>query len=221
MSYLDRKHASNRTATIIAAAVIEAAAIYAVVQGLSGTFTRQPLREPLVGEQIKLDPPPPPQPQPMPSARPSPRNNPVTAPHNDFAVAVPTFPTTPIPMPIPSLVPMPQPTPDIGIEQPAPPQFTPRAATPVGRVSGWATTNDYPTRDLREGNMGVTGFRLTIGADGKVTSCTITSSSGFPGLDKATCDNVSRRARFEPATDARGAKVPGSYANNIRWVIPE
>ena len=41
------------------------------------------------------------------------------------------------------------------------------------------------------------------------------------GLDRATCDNVARRARFEPATDASGANVAGSYANNIRWVIPK
>jgi periplasmic protein TonB len=220
MSYLDRKHASNRTATIIAAAVIEAAAIYAVVQGLSGTFTRQPLREPLVGEQIKLDPPTPPVPHPAPSARPSPRPDHVTTHKNDFDMVVPSFTITPLPLP--SAIPVPLPTPDVVIIEPLqPPTFPPRKATPVGRVSTWATTNDYPTRDLREGNMGVTGFRLTIGADGKVRSCTITSSSGFPGLDKATCDNISRRARFEPATDASGAKVPGSYANNIRWVIPE
>jgi protein TonB len=54
-----------------------------------------------------------------------------------------------------------------------------------------------------------------------VVSCTVTASSGFPGLDRATCDNVSRRAHFEPATDGSGAKVPSSYANKIRWVIPD
>ena len=75
--------------------------------------------------------------------------------------------------------------------------------------------------DLREGNQGVTQFTLTIGADGKVQSCMVTASSGFPGLDKATCDNVSRRARFEPATDGSGNRVGGTYSNRIRWEIPQ
>ena len=134
MSYLDRKHASNRTATIIVAAVIEAAAIYAVVQGLSGTFTRQPPREPLVGEQIKLDPPPPPVPHPTPSAKPSARPDHVIAHRNDFDRR--RSETSPIlPMPMPTSSPVPMPTPDICIEpQPKPPSFTSRAAKPIGQL---------------------------------------------------------------------------------------
>ena len=164
-----------------------------------------------------------PQPTQKPHVTPVAHHNPDTAPviHNrdDLAAPGPILVGTPQPMPTAS--PMPQPTPDPVIEPPRPPQFAPRAVRPLGRPSAWATSNDYPARDLREGNAGVTGFRLTIGSDGKVQSCTVTASSGFPGLDRATCDNVSRRARFEPATDGSGAKVPGSYAINIRWVIPE
>ena len=220
MSYLGRKHTSHRTATIIVVAVIEAAAIYGLVLGLDNRFTRDPLPPALVGEQIKLDPPPPPVPQPTHSARPSPQPDRLTTHRNDLRIAIPDFPLAPLLLPADSPVPLP--TPDIYIEpQPKPPQFAPRAARPVGRVGTWATTNDYPARDLREGNTGVTGFRLTIGNDGKVKSCAVTRSSGFAGLDQATCDNVARRARFEAATDETGAKVAGSYANAIRWVIPE
>ena len=101
------------------------------------------------------------------------------------------------------------------------PLFTPRAARPIGNPASWVSTNDYPARDLREGNQGTTGFALTVGTDGRVVACQVARSSGFPGLDKATCDALSRRARFTPASDANGAKVTGRYASSIRWVIPD
>jgi protein TonB len=97
----------------------------------------------------------------------------------------------------------------------------PRAARPLGRPGSWVSANDYPARDLREGNQGLVRFRLAVGADGGVTDCVIVGPSGFPGLDSATCDNLRRRARFEPASDGTGAKVAGSYAGTIRWLIPE
>lgn len=217
MSYLDRKHTSHRTATIIAVAVVEAAAIFAVVRGLTVSFTRDPAPPRLEAEQIYLPPPPVPTPHPAPSAQPSHQPQHIIPARNDLA----TGPTIPIgPVPVPSASPVPMATPEPFIE-PSKPQFTPRAARPVGRPSGWVTSNDYPSRDLREGNSGVTGFRLNIGSDGRVLSCAVTSSSGFPGLDRATCDNLVRRARFEPASDGSGAKVAGTYSNNIHWVIPE
>jgi protein TonB len=60
-----------------------------------------------------------------------------------------------------------------------------------------------------------------VGADGKVSSCQVTSSSGSPDLDEATCSNVTRRARFNPATDGEGQPTSGSYSGRVRWVIPE
>ena len=90
----------------------------------------------------------------------------------------------------------------------------------VDRVYQGVQRVDEKARDLREGNQGVTGFRLQIGPDGRVEACTVTSSSGHPGLDEAACDNISRRARFEPATDGAGNRVRGTYAGSIRWVIP-
>jgi protein TonB len=56
--------------------------------------------------------------------------------------------------------------------------------------------------------------------DGRVADCTITSSSGSPDLDEATCANVTRRARFNPAM-ADGKPTTGSYSGRIRWVIPK
>jgi len=61
---------------------------------------------------------------------------------------------------------------------------------------------------------------VTVGTDGRVVDCTITSSSGSPDLDAATCTNVTRRARFKPALE-NGQPVQATYSNRIRWVIPE
>ena len=61
----------------------------------------------------------------------------------------------------------------------------------------------------RAGAQGTAGFRLVIGADGAVTGCTITRSSGDAALDAATCAILLGRARYEPARDAAGRAMPG------------
>jgi len=99
--------------------------------------------------------------------------------------------------------------------------FVPRSARPKTSPGTWATTIDYPPAELRMEHEGTTAFRVTVGTDGRVTECMIIRSSGYPGLDEATCAKVSKRARFEPATNDAGEKVTGSYANSIRWTIPE
>jgi protein TonB len=83
------------------------------------------------------------------------------------------------------------------------------------------TTDDYPTADIRAGHTGTVRFRVGIDASGRVTDCTVTQSSGYAGLDAATCRNVTRRARFDAASDAMGEKVAGTYDGTIRWVIPQ
>jgi hypothetical protein len=69
----------------------------------------------------------------------------------------PVIDTLPLPQPVPQPLPQPQPS-----FTPAPdplPSFAPRAANPRGRPGEWVTTNDYPARDLREGNQGITRSR--------------------------------------------------------------
>ena len=82
-------------------------------------------------------------------------------------------------------------------------------------------TEDYPQKAIREGAEGVAGFRVVVGSDGRVDACEITRSSGNAELDAATCKNVTRRARFEPATNGDGQKVVGSYSSTVRWQLPD
>jgi periplasmic protein TonB len=99
--------------------------------------------------------------------------------------------------------------------------FIPHAARPLTAPGRWVSEADYPTNALRRGEQGVTAFEITVGPDGRVRDCTVTRSSGSAELDAATCVKVTQRARFDPASDERGAVVAGRYRNAIRWQIPE
>jgi protein TonB len=103
---------------------------------------------------------------------------------------------------------------------PPPPAGPTAEAKPRGNPGNWANTNDYPSRALQQEREGTTGFRVTIGVDGRVIDCQVTQSSGHADLDAATCTNVKRRARFDPAV-RNGEKVQGSYSNRVRWQIPK
>lgn len=92
---------------------------------------------------------------------------------------------------------------------------------PKGNPGNWANTNDYPSRALQQEREGTVGFRVTIGSDGRVIDCQIVSSSGHEDLDQATCTNLRRRARFDPALDDSGRPITGTYSNRVRWQIPK
>lgn len=133
----------------------------------------------------------------------------VAAASSIIAAAQPVPPPPPAPPPIAYPTPAPRPGPNLA-----------RPATPANNPGSWVMPNDYPSRALREERSGITGFRVTVGPDGWVTACQITSSSGHPDLDAATCANISVRARFTPALDYDGNPTAGTYSNRVRWVIP-
>lgn len=223
MAYLDQDKTRDRAVSIIAVAAVEAAAIFAVITGLTVHFTqREPPARPVIADHIPLNPPP----QPDKAER---------KPDADRTVTRETWHPSPLPPKSGDPLPPQQPTggsieggtiierlpPPLPPVLPKDPLFTPRSAGARNAPSGWAMTSDYPTRDLRDGNQGRVGFSLSIGVDGKVESCVVTRSSGFASLDNKTCELVTRRARFNPASDETGAKVAGSYSGTIRWEIPE
>ncbi len=224
MAYVDKASNTRRTATAIAVTAIQAGLIYAVVTGLAVKFIAPPDEERLTAGQIPIDPIPAPTAEPEP-ARAEPRvlDDPMPRPSAATSDTAPSGPTAADGGAGFSVEPGGGGSDVVVIEppKPPPPTFTPRPAKPRNAPGGWATAQDYPTSDLRAGHQGVTGFRLSIGVDGKVRGCEIVASSGFPGLDRATCDKVMRRARFEPATDGYGNTVSGRYSGRIRWQIPE
>lgn len=110
-------------------------------------------------------------------------------------------------------------SPDASLPPPTAPEPEPLPPiAPATNPGTWVTTNDYPSRALREEREGTTAFRLDVGIDGKVTGCTVTASSGHADLDAAACKALQRRARFEPITDGGG---PASWTSRVRWTIPK
>jgi len=218
MAYADQEMSSNKIISIVLVVIIHILLGYALVTGLAYTAVKKvasqldmiDIDEEEPPEEIEEPPPPPPdQPiEPPPVVSPPPIVAPVAAPRP----VIRTVPTAP-PPPRPVVAPPPPPPP------PPPPQ---RAnPEPRGNPGSWANANDYPSRALREEREGTTRFRLTVNADGRVSDCQITGSSGHADLDEAACKNLTRRARFRPALDANGNPTTGSYSNAVRWQIPK
>ena len=93
-------------------------------------------------------------------------------------------------------------------------------ATPARAGTAWRTTSDYPAAALREGRQGTSWFTVEVNEEGRAETCVITRSSGWKDLDDAACENIRRRARFNPATDANGKPVRSTFASKVHWVIP-
>ena len=218
MAYADQQMSGNKIIALIIVALIHIALVYALVTGLAYEGARNVIKKLTtvdIEEEKKPEEPPPPPPKDMP-APPPPVAPPVRIDVITTAPQIETVQVAPPPAPVVPVIAPPAPV----IAPPAP-RVPPKAAAPRGRPGDWVTTNDYPSRALREEREGTTGFRLSVGPDGRVTNCEITSSSGSPDLDQATCDNLRRRARFTPATDGEGQPTSGSYVSRTRWVIPK
>jgi protein TonB len=218
MAYADQQMSGNKITALIVVAILHVVVGYALVTGLAYEAFKK-IKEVTSAVNIEEEKPPetPPPPPPKQDTPPPP----IVAPpppisFNAPAPQIQTVTVAPPPPPPPVFVTAAPPPPP-----PPPPKFQPKAAAPKGNPANWATTNDYPSRALREEREGSTGFRVTVGTDGKVSDCQVTRSSGSPDLDQATCDNIRRRARFAPATDGEGNPTTGSYSSTIRWVIPK
>lgn len=113
---------------------------------------------------------------------------------------------------------------EFGIPGPTPSAaslYDPVGAKAKGNPGKWVTNDDYRSRWIMEELSGTARFTLQIDARGKVTGCSITRSTGHPALDAATCDLVTKRARFDAARDSTGKPVAGTYSNSVTWRIPE
>jgi len=216
MAYADQQMSGNRITAFVIVAIIHIFVGYALVTGLAYEAAKKVIQKVTtvdIKEEEKKEEPPPPPPKkvetPPPPVAPPVKINVAVAPPPIQTVSVPPPPAPPV------LV-----APPPAVTPPPPPAGPTSAARPKGSPGSWVTTNDYPSRALREEREGTTGFRLSIGPDGRVTDCQITSSSGHADLDQATCDNLRRRARFSPALEG-GQPVAGSYSSRTRWVIPK
>lgn len=217
MSYVDQGMTPGRIWSIVLVAILHALLGYAFVTGLAYKFVKQ-AAEDLKTFEVQEEQPPPEEPPPeQPKEAPPP---PVVAPPPLVRVNTPPPPV----VTVPNLPPAPPPP----ITPPAPPAAPPAPPPPVrvepararSNLQSYFSTDDYPPSALRNEEQGTTGFRLTVGTDGRVTNCEVTSSSGSSALDGATCNILRRRARFTPARDSSGNPTTDTVTNRIRWVVP-
>lgn len=226
MAYADTNTTTRKLGAGAAVLLIEGGLAAALIVGLATTYTVKPDRNPTAINVPLPKPSPPPPVDVQPVVKDS---KPGAIDRPDTLIKLPPIdagPVTAVEIPATGSegtsvigdVAFPDPTPS---PTTTPPLFKPRGAAPKGKWQAWVSTSDYPTRDLREGNQGTTRYRLSIDSAGRVSGCTVTASSGHPGLDRATCDKVRSRAKFEPATDQTGARVPGSFTGSVTWTIPQ
>ena len=223
MAYADQRMSAGRIWAIVIVALLHALIGYAFVTGLA-TKAYERLKEDLKTFDVEEPPPPEEEPPPPPPDQPTqpppisapPVLNRVTPPQSMY---VPPPPPSPVPFnPTPPAPPAPATPPPQ--PPPAPPPAR-QAARPPQHRSGSISDEDYPAAAIRAEAQGTTGIRLSVSADGRVSNCTVTRSSGNSSLDSTACSLATRRFRFTPAQDTNGNNVAGTVTRSIRWQLPE
>ena len=224
MAYADQKMSGGKVVAIVIVALIHAVLGYAFVTGLAYKYVKQ-----VTGDLNTFDVEPPPPPPPPEDPPPPPPDQPNLPPPPTTVVVPPPVITTPVPAPpinVTSIIPPSQPTsppaPPAPPSPPAPPA-PPRVATPVsprGNQGDWFPQDSYPAGARRAGAEGRVSVSVTVGPNGRVTSCRVTSSAGNSELDDATCRLATRNGRFNPAKDVNGTAIEATYAlRNVRWQL--
>ena len=101
------------------------------------------------------------------------------------------------------------------------PATRPGAARPRANLASYLSADDYPPSAARNNEEGQVVFILDISAEGRVTNCTVTLSSGSAALDSATCRIMRSRARYTPARNLRGEAIAGRDQGAVRWQLSD
>jgi len=215
MSYVDQGMTPGRVWSIIMVAILHALIGYAFVTGLAYKFVKN-VQEDLKTFDVQEAPPPEEEPPPPPDTPQPPPPVTTPPPMQRFENLPPPPVAAPPPPPVPApYVPPAPPAPPA----PPPPPVTVEPARARANLATYVSNDDYPASALRNEESGTTGFRLTVGPNGRVTNCVVTSSSGSSALDSATCRIMRSRARFTPARDNRGNATTDSVSSRITWRI--
>lgn len=220
MAYADQRMSSGKITAIVIVALLHALLGYAFVTGLAFNVVKK-VAEDLKTFDVTEEPPPPPEEEPPP-----PVETPQQVQPPPVVAPPPIIRTNTLPPPITTVNVAPPPviTPKAAPAPPAPPAPPPprvvQTAKAKGSLISLFTPDDYPSAALRAEDEGTTSVRLTIGTNGRVSDCQVTSSSGSSALDSATCRIIRSRARYEAAKNAEGASVTDTTTARITWRLP-
>ena len=216
MAYADQKMSGSKVVAIVIVAAIHLALGYAFVTGLAYQYVKK-VSEKLNTFDVEEPPPPPPDEPPPP-----PPDVPMTPPPVVTPPPIVSAPTV-----APPVISVPVPPPPRPVEAPPPPPPPPapprisQAAVAKGNPGQYFNPDNYPPSALRAGEQGRVVSSLTIGTDGRVADCEVTSSSGSAALDQATCRIAKSRVRYTPAKDENGQPIASRATLPVKWVIPE
>jgi protein TonB len=76
----------------------------------------------------------------------------------------------------------------------------------------------YPAPDIREGNEGITGLLVCVGANGRVSSAALDYSSGHSRLDEAAMKWI-RGVRFAPGAIDGAAQAMCGHKVAYEWTL--
>lgn len=195
------------------------ALMYAIVSGLAYDVIKHQA-ERLKVIDVEQQPPPPQEPPPPPKDMPKVPPPPVTPPplvqmNTPPPVTIQTVTAPPPPVYIPPVIAAPPPP-----APPPPPRKTQSAQPARGDVRSSFSADDYPPSAAAAGAEGTAQATLSIGTDGRVTSCNLTRSTGNSALDSATCNILRRRVKFIPAKDSNGNPTTDTYTTPpIKWQL--
>jgi protein TonB len=103
---------------------------------------------------------------------------------------------------------------------PPAPKAAPVVVLPSSDGKRGITQPAYPPTSRRLGEQGSVELKLSVLGDGKVGSCGIATSSGFPRLDEAACKEAMRRWRLKPGT-VDGVPTAMEYRIKVTFRIEE
>ena len=181
MAYADQEMNSNRITSIVIVALIHVVIGYALISGLAISAVKQ-----VVQRVTTVD---------IEEPEPEPEEPPPPPPEQEIAPPPPVAPPPPI-----SIAPAPPPPPSLA-----------RGAQ-RDNYNRWASrivNEGYPQRAIRREIQGSVGVSVVVDTNGRVSSCSVTSSSGEAVLDEGACQAMERYARYEPALDAAGNPTTG------------
>lgn len=215
MAYADRDVAGSRVVATIVVSILVFLLTWAFVTGLTSKFTKA-VQEKLNTFDVAPPPPPPPPDKPPPP----PPDQPMKAPP---VVSPPV--NVPVQSPMPPIVSVPVAPPVAPVVPPQPPAPPPKPAVSQraavqGNPGRFFGPDAYPPAAIRAEAQGRVVAALTVGPDGRVAGCTVTTSSGNSDLDDATCRIARSKVRFTPAKDDAGNATSSSYTLPVRWVLP-
>ena len=242
MAYADQEMSGNRVVAIIIVALLHIGLAYALVTGLAYEAATKVI-ERVTTVDVTEEPPPEEPEEPPPPPEEIPEVPPVVAPPPELPLTntvsqSQTVDDAPIDRPVDSLPT--QTCPDgsviaatgrcpeatkacptgvrVPVSQACPAPSQARGATPRNQ-NRWARQiqERYPSRALRQEIEGTVGVSVTVGANGRVSACSVSRSSGSDVLDKAACDGMRRYARFNEALDDAGNPTSGSYNTSIQY----